>query len=267
MLGTDILSWKKLSREKGKPVHVILFITDHCNAKCGTCFYWQNLNQGESLKPEHIDKISEALGELVWLDISGGEPFLRKDIDAICHRFIENNQVRFINIPTNAIQTSVIERSVRGILSNSKSFRLNIALSIDAIGENHDRVRGVPGNYVKALATMEALRRIREQDERLSLSVVTTVMRHNVDDVKKLLEMGASEWNLDYHSLNILRGQPMDPSLQAPTPQQFAEVSKLQLHLCRQVFPRTLGRARRLDGHHGPVHVEPLLHAGDGGQA
>jgi MoaA/NifB/PqqE/SkfB family radical SAM enzyme len=70
----------------------------------------------------------------------------------------------------------------------------------------------------------------------LSLSVVTTVMRHNIEDVKKLLALGAGEWQLNYHSLNILRGQPMDPALQAPTPEQFAEVSKLQLQYCRQYF-------------------------------
>jgi len=236
MLSTDILSWKQLSRRQQKPVHLILFITDHCNAKCGTCFYWQNLNQGESLKPDHIQKISEAMGELVWLDISGGEPFLRKDIDQICHRFLDHNQARFINIPTNAIQTSVIERSVNGILENKNPFRLNIAISIDGIGENHDRVRGVPGNYKKALATLEALRAIRERDERLSLSVVTTVMRSNIDDVKQLLHLGVTDWDLDYHSLNILRGKPMDPALQSPTPEQYAEISKLQLKLCRSYF-------------------------------
>src|SRR5271165_969899 len=201
MLTTDILSWKQLSRRKQKPVHLILFITDHCNAKCGHCFYWQNLNQGESLKTDHIEKISNAMGELVWLDISGGEPFLRKDIDQICHRFLDFNQVKFINIPTNAIQTSVIAKSVEGILANTNAFRLNIALSIDGIGANHDRVRGVPGNYKKALATMEVLREIRARDKRLSLSVVTTVMRSNIDDVKGLLHMGVDEWDLDYHSL------------------------------------------------------------------
>jgi len=172
----------------------------------------------------------------VWLDISGGEPFLRKDIDAICHRFVDHNGARLINIPTNAIQTAVIERSVRGILANPAKFRLNIAISLDAIGENHDRVRGVPGNYAKALATLDALRRVREEDRRLALSVVTTVMLHNIEDVKKLLVLGASEWELDYHSLNILRGQPMDRALQPPTPEQYAEVSKLQLQLCRKYF-------------------------------
>src|SRR5579871_3669843 len=236
MLGTDILSWKQLSKQKRKPVHVILFITDHCNAKCGTCFYWQSLNHGESLKPEHIEKISAALGELVWLDLSGGEPFLRKDIDQICHKFVNDNQVRHINIPTNGIQTSVIERSVNGILENSKAFRLNIALSLDGIGETHDRIRGVPGNYKKALATLEAMQRIRERDRRLALSVVTTLMRDNVADVRKLLELGLSDWKLDYHSINILRGQPMDPSLAAPSPEQYAEIAQLQLKQCRHYF-------------------------------
>jgi hypothetical protein len=32
MLTTDILSWKRLSERQQKPVHLILFITDHCNA-------------------------------------------------------------------------------------------------------------------------------------------------------------------------------------------------------------------------------------------
>ena len=236
MLTGEILSWKRLSATQQKPVHLILFITDHCNAKCGTCFYWQNLNHGEALQPGHIEKISGAMGELVWLDISGGEPFLRKDIDWICHQFVDHNHARNINIPTNALQTDVIRKSVEGILANPNKFRLNIAISLDGIGANHDRIRGVPGNYKRALATMEALREIRTRDKRLSLSVVTTVMASNIDDVKGLLNMGVDEWDLDYHSLNILRGQWMDATLKAPTPEQYAEVSKLQLHLCRRYF-------------------------------
>jgi MoaA/NifB/PqqE/SkfB family radical SAM enzyme len=236
MLAADVLKWKSLAKNKHKPVHLILFITDHCNAKCGTCFYWQSLNKGESLKLDQVDRISDAIGELVWLDLSGGEPFLRKDIDQICHRFLRSNKVRFINIPTNAIQTSIIEKSIRNILSADERFRLNIAVSLDGIGETHDRIRGVPGNYEKALTTIEALRNIRKNDNRLALSVVTTLMRHNVKDVEQLLEMGLSEWELDYHSINILRGQPMDPQLQAPTAEQYSKVAALQLKQCSSYF-------------------------------
>lgn len=237
MLGTDIWSWRRLAARKRTPIHLILFVTDRCNARCGTCFYWRSLNQGQALKPEHIDKISRSLGELVWLDISGGEPFLRQDLAWICHTFVERNGVRFINIPTNALQTSVIERLAGEILrSENRGLSLNVAVSLDGVGENHDRIRGVPGNYAKALATMAALDRIRQADRRLSLSVVTTLMRGNLEDVKQLLELGVREWKLDYHSVNLLRGNPMDASLQPPAPEQFAEVSRIQLEHCRRYF-------------------------------
>jgi MoaA/NifB/PqqE/SkfB family radical SAM enzyme len=236
MLGTDIVKWNRLARRTRKPLHLILFITDHCNARCGTCFYWQSLNHGESLKIEQVEKISAAMEQMVWLDLSGGEPFLRKDIDRICHIFVQRNGIRHINIPTNAIQTSVIANSVNAILADPSPFRLNIAISLDGVGEMHDRIRGVPGNYTKALATMAALDEIRRRDSRLALSVVTTLMRHNVDDVKKLLDLGLSEWKLDYHSINILRGSWMDPNLQPPTPEQYAEISALQLRQCRHYF-------------------------------
>jgi len=236
MLSVDILKWKTLAKNKRKPVHLILFITDHCNAKCGTCFYWQSLNHGESLKLDQVDRISDGVGELIWLDLSGGEPFLRKDIDQICHRFVRTNKVRFINIPTNAIQTSVIEKSIQNILSAKEQFRLNIAVSLDGIGETHDRIRGVPGNYKKALATIEALQNIRKSDDRLALSVVTTLMRDNVKDVEQLLDLGLSEWKLDYHSVNVLRGQPMDPSLAPPSAEQYAQIAALQLKQCRSYF-------------------------------
>lgn len=241
MIGGDVWEWRRLARQQTTPVHLILFVTDHCNARCGTCFYWQNLNQGNALQPEHVRAISASLDRLVWLDISGGEPFLRKDLASICHQFLEGNGVRFINIPTNAIQTEVIASLVSGILATDRRFRLNIAISLDGVGENHDRVRGVPGNYKKALATLGRLRAIRDNDRRLSLSLVTTLMRHNVGDVKRLLKLGVEEWRLDYHSLNLLRGSPMDTALQPPTPEQFAEISKLQLEQCRHYFRDRFG--------------------------
>lgn len=270
MLGLEILEWRSLARRQSLPLHLILFVTDRCNAKCGTCFYWQNLNQGESLAPEHVEKLSKSLERLVWLDISGGEPFLRKDLAWIVHQFVDRNGARLINIPTNGIQTEVIARIVTEILAPGRDLRLNIAVSLDGIGANHDRVRGVPRNYEKALATLRSLMEIRARDPRLALSVVTTLMRHNVDDVRELLELGLREWKLDYHSINILRGSWMDASLEPPTPEQFAEISKLQLEKCRHYFNgrwgglsgwlATAGRymlnryyAKELEGHPQPI--------------
>ncbi len=172
---------------------------------------------------------------------SGSTSPAAKALPSVCHQFLDGNGVRFINIPTNAIQTDVIVSLVAAILAVPHSFRLNIAVSLDGVGGNHDRIRGVPGNYEKALATLARLREIRDSDPRLSLSVVTTVMRHNLDDVKQLLALGAEQWQLDYHSLNILRGSPMDNGLLPPTPDQFAEISRVQLEHCRRYFRSRFG--------------------------
>ncbi len=265
MLTTDILSWKKLSERQQKPVHLILFITDHCNAKCGTCFYWQNLNQGEALQPDIFKRFREAMGELVWLDISGGEPFLRKDIDQICHRFLDHNQAKFINIPTNALQTDVIRKSVEGILANPNKFRLNIAISLDGIGEVHDKIRGVPGNYKRAMATMEALREIRTRDKRLSLSVVSTVMSSNIEDIKRLLHLGVDRLgpglSFAQHPARQVDG-PLALGAHARAIRRSLEAPVTALPA---LFSRTLGRHRRMDRHRRPLHAESLLHAGNAG--
>ncbi len=245
MISADLLKSHWLSRTQPTPVHVILFVTDHCNARCGTCFYWQSLNQGHALEQEQIEKISRSLERIVWLDISGGEPFLRKDIAAVCHTFLRRNGVKFINIPTNAIQTEVIARLVSEILAGDDQFKLNIAVSLDGIGETHDRIRGVPGNYKKAVTTIEELRKLRAREPRLTLSVVTTLMRDNAGDVKILLDLGRNGWALDYHSINILRGNPLDPALRPPTLEQFEEIS--QLHL-RHLSHYYRGRFGRLSG-------------------
>ncbi len=243
MLGGDLWRWRKLARQQQTPLHLILFVTDRCNARCATCFYWRNLNRGESLTLEQVDRISASLDQVPWLDLSGGEPFLRDDLAPICHRFIEDNGSRFINIPTNGIQTAVIARIVSEILERPGDYRLNVGVALDGVGENHDRVRGVPGNYEKALATLARLREIRGRDRRLALSVVTTVMRGNVADVRRLMHLAVEQWDVDYHSLNLLRGNPAEAGLQPPTPEQFAEISALQLRLGRRYFRGRYGQA------------------------
>ena len=140
MLGLEIMEWRSLARRQSLPLHLILFVTDRCNARCGTCFYWQNLNQGESLEPGHVEKLSRSLERLVWLDISGGEPFLRKDLAWIVHQFVDRNGARLINIPTNAIQTDVIAR-IDALRGKGPGRHDTVAAALALAGIGPDRTR------------------------------------------------------------------------------------------------------------------------------
>ena len=74
------IGWQNLSIPNvSSPPFLILFINSICNMKCEHCFYWQQLNQKNDLTFEEIVSLSEDLGTVENLNLSGGEPFLRKE--------------------------------------------------------------------------------------------------------------------------------------------------------------------------------------------
>src|SRR5512135_1713176 len=81
--------WKTFERNELQSI--IFFVTSACNLRCSHCFYWQNLNRQEDLRLEEIEKISLNLPSFSRLLISGGEPFLRKELPDIIRLFYKNN--------------------------------------------------------------------------------------------------------------------------------------------------------------------------------
>ena len=87
------LNWQNLAvRDVSSPPFLILFINSICNMKCEHCFYWQQLNQRDDLTFDEIVALSEELGPIENLNLSGGEPFLRKEFGEICRQFIRQQR-------------------------------------------------------------------------------------------------------------------------------------------------------------------------------
>ena len=86
----------------------------------------------------------------LWL--SGGEPTLRRDLSQIINLFVRENGVNRVIIPTNALIKSRVFEVVDSALSQNPSIDLYLNVALDGYGETHDRIRGVPGNWQKALA-------------------------------------------------------------------------------------------------------------------
>src|SRR6187431_2974653 len=83
------------------PPFMIVFINSICNLTCEHCFYWKELNKRDDLTFEEFERLSLELGDFENLNLSGGEPFIRKEFSEICELFIKNNHVRNIYVPTN----------------------------------------------------------------------------------------------------------------------------------------------------------------------
>lgn len=207
-----------------RPGYLIFHVTYKCNSRCGMCFLWKDLNKAKDkeLSLNEIEKISSSLGNLFWLALGGGEPFLRDDLPDICRIFYKNNKTSVISIPTNGLLPKRIYRMTREILKNCDT-RITIGLSLDGIKEKHDHIRGVKGNFEKVLKTYNLLSPLRKKYSNFSIGILTTLTNLNVKEIPKLYDFVRGNMNVDWHTIEIMRGDTKD-AVKPPTLEQYREL-------------------------------------------
>ena len=161
------------------PMNYTISLLYTCNSRCSTCNIYNK--KANNLTLSEYKEIFKHLGKSpYWITFSGGEPFLRTDIDEICQAVYKQCKPAIINIPTNGILSEVIVDKVQKITSSCPRTQFVINLSIDGIGEQHDKIRNVPGNYEKVLATYYGLRDLKAKN--LSIGIHTVISSLNVAD-------------------------------------------------------------------------------------
>jgi MoaA/NifB/PqqE/SkfB family radical SAM enzyme len=242
------ITWRNY-QDLPSPPFLILFINSICNQKCEHCFYWRNLNRRDDLSTEEIFALSRSLGRIENLNLSGGEPFLRPEFGEICRQFIRHNKVRQIYVPTNGYFT---EKTVKQVGETLKEDALELfvaEISLDGLGEFHNKFRGSPGAFDKAMQTYEALAELQERDPRLRIHSISTATEVNMDEIRRLTTYLFDRCpKMDHHNLAMIRGDRKNPSLQGPNLQQYQ-------HLYEYV--RRLWGSRE-ENRYGSI-VEPML--------
>ncbi len=231
------------------PPFLILFINSICNLTCEHCFYWKNLNRRDDLKVEEILALSEELGRIENLNLSGGEPFLRPEFAEICRFFIQNNGVEQIYVPTNGYFTDRTITALKSIFEE-KSLKLFVCeLSIDGMPEYHNRFRGNPKSFQKLIETYEALADLQASEPRMRIHSISTVTNENLDEVKQLTTYLYERCPaMDHHNLALIRGDRKNPSLQGPNLAAYQEL----VQYARRLW------APREENRYGSL-VEPML--------
>jgi Fe-coproporphyrin III synthase len=187
---------------------VILFVTSRCNARCETCFYWQELNQPGDMTFEQIGRVSRTMPPVTDLWLSGGEPTLRRDLPEIINLFVRQNGVRRVIIPTNALVKSHVLEVVSRALGENPGVDLYLNVALDGYGATHDRVRGVPGNWERTLDCLRALYALKDEHaDRFRLNVNTVVCAENYAEIERLASFLWENFRLDGHYFNIIRGE------------------------------------------------------------
>ncbi|HEV3279802.1 MAG TPA: radical SAM protein [Terriglobia bacterium] len=210
---------------------VIFFVTSACNARCRTCFYWQELNQRGDLTWEEIQKLARTMPRFTDLWLSGGEPMLRRDLAGIIHLFYETNGIRWVNLPTNGLFPQRTAAWVDEILAENAELELDVNVALDGLGAMQDSIRAVPGNFKKTLETLEALQPARGRHPRLRLNVNTVICAENFDHVIAIAEFVKANCEVDGHYFNVIRGEAKDPGLKAVPAARLPELyARLQAY-------------------------------------
>jgi MoaA/NifB/PqqE/SkfB family radical SAM enzyme len=217
------LSIKALGhQERATPPFMIVFINSICNLTCEHCFYWRNLNQRDDLTFEEFRKLSLELGHFEQLNLSGGEPFIRSEFAEICGLFLENNAVKRIYVPTNGYFTEKTQNALRKVFQSKTLGGFVCELSLDGMPEYHDRFRGNPKSFAKAMETYEMLAEMQKSEPRLRIHANTVAMSENMDECWRLTEYLRERCpSMEHHNLAIIRGDRKNPSLQGPALEQY----------------------------------------------
>ncbi len=167
------------------PMNLTFSVTNRCNSRCKTCHIYEK--KSEELSLDEWRRIFHSLGKTpFWTTISGGEPFLRSDLSELIRSLYDECRPSIINIPTNGLLSDRIPSVVKQITDHCKNTRIVINLSLDGIREDHDAIRGVPGNYEKALQTFNALKGLGMPN--LSVGIHTVISKFNVKRIPDIFE-------------------------------------------------------------------------------
>ena len=152
----------------------ILAVTYRCNSKCSMCFTWKHQSRkGAEIQPADL----QSLPQMIRLNITGGEPFLREDLSEIID--VVKKKAKRVVISSNGFLTKRTLEVMR------RHRDVGIRISMDGISETHDKIRGVKGAYERTINTLKGLKKLNLKD----LGIAVTVSDKNAQDLVSLYRL------------------------------------------------------------------------------
>ncbi len=208
------------------PVYVILYITSRCNLKCSHCFFHKSLNKPEEIPLKEIEKISKSMPSLIHVSLTGGEPFLREDIDKIAALFAKNSSVKIISIPTNGTFTEKIVAKATKMAEENPDIIFNISVSIDGTEKIHNQIRGSKNAFSNACKTLAKLLELKIRFKNLKIGVIYTISEDNAQETMSVYKKMLSDFDINQFQINFLRGEPKNARKSKETIEQYMKVNK-----------------------------------------
>lgn len=172
-----------LFRTTTLPTDCVIAVTYLCNSRCVMCDFWKETRQPTVA----LDDYRRLPRTLRNINVSGGEPFLHPRIVDIIRVLHETCPKARITISTNGFLTDIVMARVREILRFLP--RIGVRISLDGVGEMHERIRRIPHGFEKVMATLRGCRAIGVRD----LGLAYTMSAENVAHFMRVYDLARAE--------------------------------------------------------------------------
>lgn len=179
------------------PTVLIYHCTFVCDARCEMCSNWE---RGDRKSDMTLLEIEKAFASHLWKNIevanlSGGEPTTRNDMVDIARVMLDSlPRLRKFGVNTTGLTpnrgipmlTKIAEMcQERGVIFSTR-------VSIDGVGEMHNKVRKTKGGFDKALKTIRAMQALQKRVP-FNFGISTTIFSMNLDDAENILAWARKE--------------------------------------------------------------------------
>ena len=215
-LATKVINgFLKFKTGRPTPLFASYNVTGKCNMRCTFCEWWKNdipeLSTKQALAA--IDAVC-SLG-VPFFDLSGGEPLLRKDLVVLAKRVAAHGCL--VSINTNG---TLLDKNRVGEVADVFD---TVVVSLDGPKEFHDKIRGVPGTYEKAVNALELL---KAKGVRTGVNSVATPWNMNI--LPKFIEELRNI--VDFAQVQPMHPYPPSPE-NVPTDEQVSRLLNYLLKL------------------------------------
>jgi radical SAM protein with 4Fe4S-binding SPASM domain len=158
----------------GYPTDVSIITTYRCQMRCKMCDIWENPTDK---KREITAKELEILPNFKFVNITGGEPFVRRDLEDIVDVMFKKSDR--IVISTSGWHTDRIIKMAK------KYPNIGIRVSIEGLSQKNDDLRGREGSFDRAMRLLLTLKEMGVKD----IGYGCTVSNKNSEDMLWLYKL------------------------------------------------------------------------------
>lgn len=212
------------------PVSIVHFITNRCNGRCKHCFIDfddKNIFKGELTLDEIRKFIRKLRTSLKNVNLTGGEPFLRRDLYEIVQEYFNSTNINSVYITSNGFFVDKMLKLANDFIKNKKYNRKKIifSISIDNIPDKHDKNRRIKGLFNQA---MDAYHKLKDlNNKRIIVNVNLCVTPENCEDIESIFRFLREQKSVKSITSIIVRGKGLDPETRKKVYTGYVKLNKL----------------------------------------